>query len=720
MTTFLLLFKASLLLFGALTAAWLLRASSASARHALWSAAFVSLLALPFLPSAIPALRVPVPVAWMTEAPAPLAAVPPDARTTPSPSGVAHSGGIATRELPGTMGRRSASAPFVRMSVASAAFLVWLAGAALAAGALLVSLMRVHRLARAAETLADASWQEAAAAFATRLGLRRAPRVLVASAVRTPMAGGIWSPTVFLPPDAGSWTADRRDVVLAHELSHLARRDPVRHVAARLALACYWFHPLAWLAARLSTLAREQACDEAVLALGVRPSEYARVLLELADACSPSRASAALPMIERSLLEARLMAILDDTVRPRGRRPALVAAAALLLALTVGAAQPAIHATTTLAADVSPAVSVSPPIAEPRLVRFTGGVVAASPRLAGQGGAPACWTDDFRGSFRGSSVTIADDAGRSVVYDMIGTRNGDRIVQTHVGDQRLCMVAEGAVGLERARPSEWSAPRMIIESRRAGSTQQMEIRGPQVTWRVDGAERPVDAAAREWRAAMLAVLDEVWGISTLRGEESSLRGEISSLRGQESSLRGEISSLRGDVSSMRGEQSSIRGRESSLRGEISSIEGQVSSLRGQISSERGSISSLEASRYDLGDADRARVAAQLKAHDEAIARIERQLRDFDEAAKIAAVDKQIRDLDASGKVAAIDDQIRAFDESGKAAAIEKQIAALDVAGRTAGIEKRIEALDVDRRTRQMQDRLDDATKRLQRAVAAIK
>jgi len=58
----------------------------------------------------------------------------------------------------------------------------------------------------------------------------------------------------------------------------------------------------------------------------------------------------------------------------------------------------------------------------------------------------------------------------------------------------------------------------------------------QVTWRVNGAERPFDGGAQDWRAAMLAVLDTTWELSSLRGEVSTLRGNISTLRGDESTL----------------------------------------------------------------------------------------------------------------------------------------------------------------------------------------
>jgi hypothetical protein len=134
------------------------------------------------------------------------------------------------------------------------------------------------------------------------------------------MAGGISRHVIFLPSSAREWSAERRDVVLAHELAHLP--DATRSVTGGApAVAVYWFHPLAWIAAREASVAREQACDEAVLALGTRRSVYARVLLELAESMQPPpRTLAALPMVQRSLLEDRLMAILNDDIAPVTRR----------------------------------------------------------------------------------------------------------------------------------------------------------------------------------------------------------------------------------------------------------------------------------------------------------------------------------------------------------------------------------------------------------------
>ena len=732
MATILIVVKASLLLGAALLGARLLRAAAAGTRHAVWSVTFAALLALPLLGAAVPSLHIPIPAAWteaaVTAIPA-LGARP--EREIPVVTSRATEGmpGLKTGPSENTDETVEAAAGWTlrpalaRVAGGWSAWTivrgVWIAGTLAAAGALLLSLVRVRRLARTARDVSDPAWRDAVHGLGARLGLKRPARVLLSDGVRTPMAGGLWRALIFLPADAASWTPERRDIVLAHELSHIARRDPVRHLAARLAVACYWFHPLAWVAARESSLAREQACDEAVLALGIRPSEYARVLLDFADAMTPARSvAAALPMVERSLLEARLMAILDHQTPPSRRwHPYLAAACAALLALTLAAAQPAARSVDIRTpAPVPPRASATPaadlaPVAEP--ARAT---PAAQELRAG-----SCWYSDSR---RGLT---ASTEGSGVHIERNGTRGGgDWIIQQRFGDIRVCMLAQGLASDRDDGPTGWvtRVPLVIVETVRGASTVHLDIRRQgntaQTTWRVNGTERPFDATAQAWRDAALAVLEQSWGISTLRGDEASLRGDIASLRGDEASLRGDIASLQGDVASMRGDQASIRGDESSLRGDISSIQGHLSSLRGQISSEHGSISSLQASRYGQSDAERSKLAEEIRVHEKEIDRLEQEIVRYGAPAKIADVEKEIRALNADAKIAAIEEKIRTFNEHGKAAEIEKRIQELEVERKTAEIERRIQGLDVERRTRRMEDGLDEALKRLREALGAIR
>jgi predicted nucleic acid-binding Zn-ribbon protein len=351
--------------------------------------------------------------------------------------------------------------------------------------------------------------------------------------------------------------------------------------------------------------------------------------------------------------------------------------------------------------------------------------VATAPAAAQAAGREsACRWDGWDGTSFNGSVSISS-SGQGTSREQSGSRDGDRVIQKTIGDLRLCMVAEALGDRDWSlNPSQWlgSARRVIIESRRGDAVQRLEVAqrsgGPQTSWQVGGVERPLDKAAGLWRERMLAALDTTWELSTLRGQVSTLRGRISSVRGQESSLRGEISSLRGEVSSMQGRASSVRGEESSLRGKISSIQGHVSSLRGAISSERGAISSLNGAASIDDQVIRDRVSAKIGKHNEEIARIEREIRDYGADARIAAVEQEIKALDA-GKLAGIEAQIRAFDLDGKVAAVERRIAELDVRGTVSAIEREIEVLDAGR-GRQLEQRRDGEIKQVEQVIDGLR
>ena len=427
------------------------------------------------------------------------------------------------------------------------------------------------------------------------------------------------------------------------------------------------------------------------------------------------------------------MAILKKGGRPATRRSMLIpVVATALLTLGVAALRPAapVAARNSDAATPTVPAAITPAAAEPWVARLpiVGPIAATQAAVQAAGGDSACWADRQDGmSFSGSS-SMTEVAGQTIIHERVGTLGGTtRIIQKSFGDLRLCMVADAAGEPQTGdRPSQWlgRAPRVILEARRGGMLQRLEVSrdsgGSQRTsWRVGSAERPFDAAAREWRDRMLAVLDTTWDLSMLRGQVSTLRGEISTIRGQESTLRGEISTLRGEVSTMRGRASTVRGEASTLQGQISSIRGHLSSLRGAISSEQGAISSLRAT-YNPSQSERTRIDAAVAQHEAQIARLNKEIADYDEAGKIADVERQMKALDEDGKVAAIEAEIRAFDLEGKVAAVERRIAELDVQGKVAGIERQIAGLDAERRGREMEMRRESQLKALETAIAAIK
>ena len=338
--------KASVILGTTALAALVLRRASASARHLVWTLGLVSALGMPVLSLALPRWELPI---VTVAAPAPVGSgpvllafqegshisLPPEGGSHMSqgilpPKGGSHEGGSLGGEI----------ASRVRaVSWTSLALFVWMAGAALVLGRMIVGLVAVQWVARRTPIVTDASWLDEAQALAWMLELRTV-RFLRGGAGTMPMAFGIFRPSVVMPMDADTWPAHRLRVVLLHELAHVKRRDCLTHLVAQLACAAYWFNPLAWMAARRLRVERERACDDLVLAAGTRGSDYADQLLDIARVMQAGRfsavmAGASLAMAKRSQLEGRLMAILDPTVPRRGVTRARTAAATAAFALII-------------------------------------------------------------------------------------------------------------------------------------------------------------------------------------------------------------------------------------------------------------------------------------------------------------------------------------------------------------------------------------------------
>ena len=81
---------------------------------------------------------------------------------------------------------------------------------------------------------------------------------------RDPVAMGIFRPTVVVPCDfAERFSPTQCDAMMAHELAHLLRRDPLWLLVADLMCAVAWWHPASWWIRRQFRAACERVADEA-------------------------------------------------------------------------------------------------------------------------------------------------------------------------------------------------------------------------------------------------------------------------------------------------------------------------------------------------------------------------------------------------------------------------------------------------------------------------
>lgn len=289
-----------------------LRRGSAAARHASWCAALVSLLVFSAVGNGLEQWQVAI---------LPVELFPDEIATAQAPFPANEVPVVTENAVPAVVDTAKESNPAKQLVAAGmswqpAILMVWLIGVLLVLARLAVGTVRVRRMVRGATPLTD-SWTDLSRELSHSLKLAQPVRLLRSNESLIPMTSGVWSPVVLLPNEADEWSPDRRRVVLLHELVHVKRRDLLTQTLAQIAGAFYWFNPLVWLAVRQLRKEQEWACDERVLASGIKASDYAGHLLEIGrrfyTRSWPAVTTTAI--VRHSQLEQRLRAILKPTLQ---------------------------------------------------------------------------------------------------------------------------------------------------------------------------------------------------------------------------------------------------------------------------------------------------------------------------------------------------------------------------------------------------------------------
>jgi len=311
------------LLFAAIVAAVLtiFRVRRPAVRLRVWTVVLYAALAMPIVSRLLPAVPLSLPMLIVGPATR-------DAQITLIAS--ATSGGTAR------------SAP----SLATIALLIYLAGVLWLAIRASRSWFAARRLERSCTPISNFAALQSFSIHASSLELAQPIRLLASSELDVPVTISVRRPAVVLPATWPEWPEATIDAVLLHELSHIARRDPLTQRLALVYRAVSWPSPLAWWLRRQLTDLAEESSDATALAGGVEPTRYAEILLGffVAVRSRPSRA-AHTAMARGAKAERRVQRILEW----KGSRPmsmskplaAAVFAAAALVATLASVVRPA-------------------------------------------------------------------------------------------------------------------------------------------------------------------------------------------------------------------------------------------------------------------------------------------------------------------------------------------------------------------------------------------
>lgn len=289
-----------------------LRVRNPEVELAAWTIVLVAALAMPLLTriatATIPA-RMPLPASVVEVMPA----LPPMlSGTSPLPA-------LLPEPDVAPPSRAATSLPTDWQALAAGAYLT-VAGVLLLR--VLIGVAMIWRLSRAARPVRE-TWADGS-------------DVRVCRAVGMPVTFGR---IILLPSDYAQWSAIKRQAVLSHERSHVARADYTVLLLGALHRAIFWFNPLSWwLLNRLAALMETASDDAAIEDLCDRRS-YAQILIEIAERAGRSPAGAA--MARPATVARRVERILSERTLPAKmswRQRALVAASLLpLSAVAAGA-----------------------------------------------------------------------------------------------------------------------------------------------------------------------------------------------------------------------------------------------------------------------------------------------------------------------------------------------------------------------------------------------
>lgn len=151
--------------------------------------------------------------------------------------------------------------------------------------------------------------------------------IYVCGNIGTPFVFGIIKPKIYLPENVSE---EDREYIIAHEQTHIRRKDHIVKIAAMAALCIHWFNPVVWVSYRLTVKDMELSCDEKAVGSfeGDVRKNYANALLNMSV---KQNGLSGLLAFGESNVKSRIKGVLSL------KKPAIAATAAAVIVLTAAA-----------------------------------------------------------------------------------------------------------------------------------------------------------------------------------------------------------------------------------------------------------------------------------------------------------------------------------------------------------------------------------------------
>jgi beta-lactamase regulating signal transducer with metallopeptidase domain len=134
-----------------------------------------------------------------------------------------------------------------------------------------------------------------------RLKLRRMIRIVLSDRIDTPAVVGVLWPVIMVPVSMLTGVpADQWRIMIAHELAHIRRWDPIVSLIQVVVESLLFFNPFVWWLNRIIRAEREACCDAVAARICGQPMSVAKTLVDMAASIHRPLISSAMAFAEPS------------------------------------------------------------------------------------------------------------------------------------------------------------------------------------------------------------------------------------------------------------------------------------------------------------------------------------------------------------------------------------------------------------------------------------
>jgi bla regulator protein BlaR1 len=247
---------------------------------------------------------------------------------------------------------------------------VWLSGIAVVVLGWYVRWRGISAAMRASVPLREGREVESLRLLERAAGMSKQVEIRTSLSSLEPGILGIVHPILVWPEGISERLGDAHlEAVLAHELSHVRRRDNLTAVMHMVVEAIFWFHPMVWWMGVRLLQERERACDEQVLELGGDRKVYAECILKICEFCVGSPLDFVSGVTGADLKKRIVSIMATKSARNLDFSRKLLLSAAGLLAVSVPIVVGLLGATQSRGASQNQMAGLIPPIYEAVLIK---------------------------------------------------------------------------------------------------------------------------------------------------------------------------------------------------------------------------------------------------------------------------------------------------------------------------------------------------------------